>query len=123
MDSFEINEIVLSDPTTSKNFLGVFPIDKLPQQKPNCNYKTTVIINLDKSSMPGSHWVCCQLNPVGVSEYFDSYGRQPLVKIQKYLLKNSKNCYIQNKDRYQPVLTSVCGIYCIYCVTCWGERT
>jgi len=118
MNSFEINDVIKSDPISAHTFLGVYPIDCLPQpkQKPS-----SVIINLDPSYQPGSHWVCCQLNQNGPSYYFDSYGKLPQIIIQKYLLKNSQNGYEQSTERLQAVLSSVCGIYCIYCIVNWAR--
>lgn len=63
-----------------KNFLGddfkgVFPSDKIP--KGNGYY----IINLDKSHMPGSHWVGLVIKD-GKKWVYDSFARKNLLPIR-----------------------------------------
>ena len=64
-----------------KNFRGVFMRDQLPK-KPN-NIETG-IINLDKNSGPGTHWVGYAIDPRGII-YFDSYGLAPPKEFLEYV--------------------------------------
>lgn len=70
------------------------------------------IVNLDKSSGLGTHWVCFRKNENTV-DYFDSYGDlRPPIEIQKYL----KGTYIaHNRTGYQTVHTNseICGHLCL----------
>ena len=63
------------------------------------------IVNLDKSSGPGTHWVAYKKNKDCI-QYFDSFGNlQPPKEIVKYLGKN----LMYNFTRYQQFGTVNCG--------------
>ena len=69
MDTVQILKILKK--VMGPNFIGGFPSDKLPEpkQKP-----FGMVVNLDPSTKPGSHWVAIYVSEFNVSEYFDSYG-------------------------------------------------
>ena len=72
-----------------------------------------MIVNLDKSSGPGTHWVAIFLKDVSHAYYFDSYGQPPPPIIAKYLV----NYYtLTNSFVIQSIISSVCAHYCIYFV-------
>lgn len=82
--------------------------DELPK---NIWKNETAIINLDKSSGPGTHWVCYKklLNSV---YYFDSYGNIPPPKeLIKYFGSKLKVYY--NHNREQPDNSLICGHLCL----------
>ena len=94
-----------------KEFLGVFPSDKLPK---SIQPPAALIANTDPQSKPGKHWVAFFIDHDRSGEYFDSYGQQPCVKsFQTFLSRNSNN-QLHNNQRIQGPLSSVCGQYCIY---------
>ncbi len=64
-----------------KNFRGVFMRDQLPERPNNVE---TGIINLDKKSGPGTHWVAYAIDPRGII-YFDSYGLSPPEEFLNYV--------------------------------------
>ena len=117
MDSIQILNIFRNDQVIQQIFNGVYPIDKLPKIpfKP-----AALIINLDTSKQPGSHWVCLYFDKKAGCEYFDSYGRTPSKKLINYMrkyatkIKYSKKCV-------QQLLTATCGQYCVYYLT-WRCR-
>lgn len=89
------------------NFRGVFMIDELPK-KPN--FYENAIVNLQKLSQEGSHWVAYR--KIGeVVEYFDSFGNlRPPKELQRYF----RGCQVYyNRDRYQGLQQSNCGQNCI----------
>ena len=89
------------------NFRGVFMIDNLPK-KPK--FYENAIVNLQKLSQQGSHWVAYR--KVGkVVEYFDSFGNlRPPRELEKYF----QYCQVYyNRDRYQNLDQSNCGQNCI----------
>ena len=53
----------------------------------NKNSKATsnecLILNIDHSSNPGTHWTCLFIKN-GVSSYFDSYGLDPPKAVEQY---------------------------------------
>ena len=88
------------------HFRGVFMVDTLPK---NSRQLECGIVNLDKSSGPGTHWVAYWKNRNKV-EYFDSYGNlQPPKELIKYL--GEKITY--NKTRFQKFNSYNCGHLCL----------
>ena len=87
-------------------FNGVFARDTLPLNKKNGAY----VINFDKNSEPGSHWIAVYVNDSDV-EYFDSFGRKPSFHEILFFLGPT---YTYNSVKLQPMLSKCCGYYCIY---------
>ena len=94
-------------------FQGVFPLDKLR------NYKFKkipmgIVINLDFSNEPGSHWVALYVNEQNEAIYFDSFG---FINLNEYFLsflkKNKIKGIIFNKFQIQSFTSDVCGAHCI----------
>ena len=91
---------------------GVFSSDQIraPEltSRPQC-----MIINLDPSNLPGSHWVAVCLHKTRakhkVLEYFDSYGSlAPEFQTPPgWKLRYSLHAL-------QAAFSSVCGHYCVY---------
>jgi hypothetical protein len=73
-------------------FKGVFPSDKIPRLN---NLKSYAILNLDKSNMPGSHWVSIA-HDKGTTYLYDSFGRHGTKIIP--MLYHSGNGRIKNTD-------------------------
>ena len=57
-----------------RDFDGVFSTDTLPE-KPRL-----LVCNTDASDKPGQHWICMHFEN-GRGEYFDSFGRRPILRI------------------------------------------
>ena len=95
-------------------YYGTYPRDILPNTIPK---NTGVIINTDKSSGPGEHWVAvynCERGAV----YFDSFGFLPLHRdIVEFLDRLSPIGWYHNTITFQGVTSATCGIYCIYFLT------
>ena len=87
-------------------FHGVYARDTLPMSKKNGAY----VINFDKESDPGSHWIAVYVHDSDV-EYFDSFGRKPSVHEIIFFLGPT---YTYNTVKLQPMLSKCCGYYCIY---------
>lgn len=83
-------------------------IDNLPT---SIRKNETAIINLDKSSGPGTHWVCYKkLN--NIVYYFDSFGNlPPPIELRKYFKNVTQILY--NTTRLQNWNTNVCGHLCL----------
>ena len=100
-----------------KGFQGVFPIDLLPNKPGKCG-----IINLDKSSGLGTHWVCWY-NDLDFIEYFDPYGEYQLGSIKlgetipkeivTFLRKSGKDIYY-NDGFLQDITSKKCGCFCMF---------
>ncbi|GAM22444.1 hypothetical protein SAMD00019534_056190 [Acytostelium subglobosum LB1] len=72
---YEIEQLM--QPFHKDGFDGVIASDQLDELKPK--QRMSFIMNLDKSSQPGSHWVACNIDAKGDKsiEYYDSFGDDP----------------------------------------------
>ena len=108
MNTAEIEQMLRGLP----GFLGVFASDEVPGVTPTQNPQC-LIVNLDPSWLPGSHWVGICARMYGnkkVLELFDSYGSRPIMNHKKGWR------IIYNKKKLQKPETKVCGHYATYFV-------
>jgi hypothetical protein len=112
METQQIFAALKSEPSTTNNFSGVYPIDKIPLKQHldlNENGETFIVVNLDPAHKKGSHWVAIYVNVSRrVNEYFDSYGREPPVLLHKFL-----GSYLQSSIQVQSALSTTCGQWCM----------
>ena len=119
------------------NFLGVFPCDKIPSF--NFTKPKFIIINIDSSSQPGSHWIAVRVDKATV-EIFDSLGFNPSLwgKTSERLSLFIKGLISSRKLFLSPVLQTrfdfQCGLYSAffvisrqthsfrYCCECFDRR-
>ena len=91
-------------------FKGVFPSDKIPKLSSLAPY---CILNLDKSTEPGSHWVALSKCNDGAMLY-DSFGRDDTIIIKDLRFSgNGKIVDVDRKDVEQKVKEMNCGARCI----------
>jgi len=93
-------------------FIGVFSRDKLPLRP---KFRESAIINLDKESGTGTHWVAYRKIGKQV-KYYDSFGNlTPPIELQKYF----EGCNIEyNYNTYQKYNTTNCGHLCLQFLSC-----
>ena len=110
MNTIELLNKTQTDAILRQIFLGVFASDKIP-----CitNFPAALIVNLDKSDSPGSHWISLFFTKSNKCEYFDSYGRKPNNYILTYIAKQAKS-FIYNNVCVQDFWTISCGQMCLY---------
>ena len=96
-----------------KGYKGAFPRDNIPILKMSIKEKKYVIINTDKTSDFGEHWVClCFHNNICI--YFDTFGLSILENdIKKYVKNMGYNRYVYNYKAIQPFYSELCGYYVI----------
>lgn len=102
MNNFQLEKLCKNIPY----FRGVFMRDSLPIRvwKYECG-----IVNLDKSSGNGTHWVAYVKKDKKV-KYFDSFGNlQPPIELISYLKKSR---IVYNRRRYQSFSSKNCGELC-----------
>ena len=109
MNTEEVFELMKSDKEISKIFIGVYPIDLIPQDLPK---PLIIAVNLDSSEKKGSHWIVLHYQRKHV-EYFDSLGKQPGKEIHNLLTSKGFTCKY-NKKRLQSPYTKSCGLFCFY---------
>jgi hypothetical protein len=102
----------------AKGFKGVYAIDEI--NKIPISDKMGVVLNLDPSNKPGSHWVALYIDSKGDRsvEYYDSFGRDPPASLMKDLKqmidKINPNVYLKfkiNKIKQQSVSSDNCGFF------------
>jgi hypothetical protein len=91
-------------------FKGVFPSDQIPVLN---DLKRYAIINLDRSTEPGSHWVGIAFKNDKILVY-DSFGRET-VKILPALFRsgNGSDIFATENDPEQTQNETNCGARCL----------
>lgn len=93
----------------NQHFLGCFSRDTIP--KLEYKKRWSMIVNLNKSTQPGSHWVALYNNPNHKHQYyFDSFGAPPPIEIERLKLFKP---IAYNVSQIQDLNSSACGYYCI----------
>lgn len=111
MNTLEIWNALSSNIHTKKYFKGVFSLDRIP--KFIKNKPALLVVNIDKSNKPGSHWVAIYLPLKGNAEYFDSYGIKPMHdEFIKFFKRQKFVKILYNKIQLQNYFSTVCGQYC-----------
>ncbi len=110
MNTIQLNEILFNFPTTTKNYVGTFAIDKIPKK---ITYLSSMIINNEPSTQIGSHWIAIYFFKNKKAIFFDSYGQSAkLYKLDKFLKKKSVS-FIENTQMLQGN-SPYCGYYCVF---------
>jgi hypothetical protein len=112
MNSLQIVNVLTNDIFSKKFFKKVYAIDQIPND--NKKYKNAAfIINTDKKTGKGEHWLAVFYDKNNNSQFFDSLGFGPeFYGLSEFLLKTSKNS-ITNKFGVQSFLSEYCGFYSI----------
>ena len=88
------------------NWLGVYPIDKIPFL-----HEGAVIINTQTSTLPGEHWIAISITPMTV-KVFDPFGfYYPHLLVKKIHTLNRPVWY--NRVQYQNITSKDCGPHCL----------
>lgn len=99
---------IMSD---KRSFGGVYAINRLPL--PLMRSPCGVIINLDYSWNPGTHWVSVFMPKHGPAFYFDPFGGYPPDQVIVFMERNSRYGWKYNEKKVQGDLSLLCGFYCI----------
>ena len=103
MFDFEINNCLRS----CESFAGVYARDRIPKIM---FYPSFYIINSDKSSERGSHWVAMRFTET-TCEYFDSFGLPPMYS--EMIKAVGKRKLLWNGRCIQHPNSYTCGEFCI----------
>ena len=111
MNTIQVKNAIIQKLYARNCFAGVFAIDILPiklVKRPTC-----FILNTEKSTENGSHWIALYLPSRGPIEYFDSFGVKPINnEIYEFINLNGKH-YIYNGKQIQHNTSKTCGKYCV----------
>jgi len=94
--------------------IRVFSADEIPKRV--TSFPIAWIINTDKKSDPGKHWVVFYISSNHEGEFFDNYGQKPSFysdKFQTFFTANNL-ALLHNDKRLQSEESKTCGHYCIY---------
>jgi hypothetical protein len=87
---------------------GIICRDQLPKQLNEGWY----ILNMDKASGEGTHWVCFKYSGRNeINLYFDSFGFEPCKELANRIQPFKYNCL-----KIQSINSSSCGYYVLYCI-------
>ena len=94
------------------NFMGVYPINKLPalHSSSSFNKPLKIVINLDCSNLPGSHWIALFRTTDGLGEVFDSFGLFPPARVQLWCNRYCTR-WKHNTLAIQPLDSTLCSFY------------
>src|SRR5271156_72479 len=112
LQTTDLRKVMKRDP----NFLGVFAIDKVPRTVDRKAGNVKLIINLDPSTKPGSHWVAIWRRN-GKSFYFDSFGRLPPNILKHWMMQNSDSWSYNTIRMQSPKDKTACGYLCLSFLT------
>ena len=98
-----------------RGFYGVFAVNNLPSVLP-ARRPLIYVCNTDPIGKPGQHWIVICLNSNSTGDYFDSFGRKPLMAFENFLNRNCVS-WTFNPKQLQSAASRFCGHYCVfYCL-------
>lgn len=109
MEENLIDAILLKNRVTRKFYYGTYPANLIPKID---TFPASLVVNMDNSNLPGSHWVAMFLPNENTCYYFDSFGFEPSNKNITNFLKNF--IVVKNEKIFQSFLTENCGYYVIF---------
>ena len=109
------------------NFVGVFMRDMLPSNSWDRNIQQFGIMNLNKSNQIGVHWIGWGCIPNNGIYFFDSFGEDAPIELQKYLktkkeLLKKKDVIQRNIYVVQMLDSSECGRLSLYVLKCLSKN-
>lgn len=110
MEGGVINRALRTNPVTKKFFLGTFPADRIPAIT---SYPSSMVVNMDNSNLPGSHWVAIFVPSRHTVFYYDSFGVKPSNRHIREFLRKFLHVHI-NPTTFQSLVSDVCGFYVMY---------
>ena len=107
---------------SESDFIGVIPQDYLSSLR-IINFPATLVVNLDLSTQPGSHWIALSISK-DTLEIYDSLAlnKQYWQHHPKFLLAFINQFHKTHRILVTPMLqnpiSNLCGFYCIYFIIC-----
>lgn len=93
-----------------KQFVGVFPRDRLPVLK---KLPAFLVINTDSADEPGEHWIAVCISRQRQAIFFNSFGLPPLSADVVSFIDRYSNRLEYCNVVLQNAYSTVCGFYCI----------
>jgi hypothetical protein len=112
MNTIQILEILSNDPFSKKYFKNVLAIDELPNSSKKIK-NSAFIINTDKKTEKGEHWLSVFYDGQSNCQFFDSLGLGPeIYNLENFIINTSKAAFT-NKYAVQSIFSEYCGYYAI----------
>lgn len=92
-------------------FKGTFACDAVPPNIPHRD--CAIVLNTDRKTERGTHWVAIFYRSDGLAEYFDSFGFLPMKACIVDALDRAPNGWVYVPISLQDVRADTCGNYCI----------
>jgi hypothetical protein len=93
------------------NFVGVFPLDKLPEA---LRAPANLIVNTHTHNLPGEHWLAVSYKNNGIVTAFDPFGFYYPKMLKLYLNSLKRTAPVRySRVHYQEIHEKTCGHYCI----------
>ena len=98
-----------------ENFIGVFPLDRLPaSQLTRAPRPCSFIVNTDTSNLPGKHWIAVSCSGSGIVHAFDPLGQCYPFLLCRFLAKQGRTRRVLfNRVMYQNPRLRTCGQHCL----------
>ena len=115
MNSLQLTKILLfvTSKSQRRNFLGCFPIDKIPEYIPHSSF---LVLNTDRSSQPGEHWLLVDIDAHNNVCFFDTLAQAPRFyshKLEQKLKSIDANFWQSNRV-VQHLMSVACGFHVVY---------
>ena len=94
------------------NFIGVFPLNRLPPSLSSLPKPLCFIVNTDTNNLPGKHWLAVSYSKGGIVRAFDPLGVFYPDLLSNYLAKRGRHV-IFNRITYQDPSERTCGQHCL----------
>lgn len=111
MRGFEIVEFCARDPYIRRVFKGVYSIDHLPELT---SLPSSIVVNTDKKSGKGKHWVVVSVDAWSRGYFFDSYGFPPLQSALLTFMKENCDVWQYSSTPVQSIASVKCGQFCLF---------
>ena len=108
-----LHRLARKDYKLRRCFLGVFPINRLPYIR---RYPAALIVNTDTHNLPGQHWIAVYIDENKLGEVFDSFGRLPPTRLQRWMNVNCRRGWTYSANALQFPFSTNCGAFCLYCL-------
>jgi len=125
LTNIEVAEIFRDFSLYEIPFLGVFSVDEIPVNFLLDENYWCIIVNLDRATESGSHFIAVARNPNGSVFVFDSIALNDelMPAIINKLIKALESFTMKKIWRlYKPIqdiFSSACGYYCVFFILIW----
>ena len=94
-----------------EHFVGVFPLDKLPQHIVPIS---RLIVNTDSHNLGGQHWIALSYENGGIVLAFDPFGwYYPPLLVNQLHRNPTVRRILYNRTMVQSQNEKTCGLYCL----------